>query len=253
MSHCRDEDHHHGHGHDHGGHGHSHGSSTDHEKVEASGDSLYGAICLDQVESMNASDGENMGRNVIRPYDERELGQGLSRERVAELEMRLGKKISLISDEGPELILKIPFDGDVKVSHVCIIGGVEGNATVKLFKNKQVTWDNVKDEKFADMELDYQQDNVAGKDIPLAGFNNVQWLTLYFGATTIGPDGLLRYITDDDDEDETLPTTFLTYVGFKGRKKGEIIKRVEATYEARAQMKDHQSTRADRAVRDQGF
>ena len=43
------------------------------------------------------------------------------------------------ADMGNELVVKIPFNSEVKVKAICVAGGTEGNAPskMKLYKNEE--------------------------------------------------------------------------------------------------------------------
>jgi hypothetical protein len=91
--------------------------------LDANADDLYFEIDMTQVECFNQR--QDRIKTVIRPYDNRAKHV---------TDNRLGTE----SDYGPELVINIPFKGEVRIKSICIAGASDGLAPkrVKLYKNE---------------------------------------------------------------------------------------------------------------------
>ncbi|GBG27895.1 PITH domain-containing protein 1 [Hondaea fermentalgiana] len=214
---CRDEaeehDHHghegHGHSHGGGGHGHSHGTPDDPE-----GNSLLKFIDTGRITCLNEQV-EGSGKTVFKTM----------------MEKADDSRFVLSEEDDAELIFHIPFTVAVKLKSFCIIGGPNGEAPMhaKLFVNR----DDVDFEMAHDLapvqEFELAEDFAGAIDYPVKAskFSNITSLTIFI------------------PENHGADSTRITFIGLKGE--GTTARRgvVECTYEARAQLKDHESTRAD--------
>ena len=82
---------------------------------------------------------DGSGRKVFKSYDD-----------------RMEKETFVNSDCDPELLFNIPFNGNVKIFSIIIIGGEDGDqpTKVKIFKNSPgMTFDDAQSKK-ADQEID---------------------------------------------------------------------------------------------------
>merc|ERR1712130_611911 len=138
------------------GHGHSHscGGGCDHdENFEIATDFLLhtkitptGFECLGEEE-------DGTGIKVFKHYEERTQVEDF-----------------VISDCDPELLFNIPFDGNVKLKSMIVIGeeGEFQPVKVKMFKNKvSMTFDDVT--KDADQEISLAPDPRGEVQYPLKG------------------------------------------------------------------------------------
>lgn len=100
-------------------------------------DSLYKHIFIDRVRCLNESVAES-GKTVIKPWDQR-----FDRTKYVE------------SDSDQQLIVHIPFTGEVKLKSVCILGGPGESAPAQasLFINRDsLDFTSIEDTK-ADQEF----------------------------------------------------------------------------------------------------
>lgn len=131
----------------------------------------------------------------------------------------------LQSGYGKDLVVFIPFDGEIKIKSIIIIGGDEGTAPskMKLFRNVEVVDINILEEKKPLQVIDMNE-NVTGELeylLNVSKFNNTSNLVLGF------------------DENFGAASTVIKFIGFKGEKLREKIKVVETAYEIRANLADH--------------
>lgn len=170
--------------------GHSHhdcGGGCSHG-VESTSDlgiqySLYSKIDLDKVQCLNeATDGS--GKLVFKPWDQRK-----------------NFDVYLESDCDPELLINIPFTGNVKLKGLIVLGGTDDShpSRVHLFKNRpSMNFDDVSVEADQEIELQRDPDGVIEYPTKIVKFTNVHHLTLYFP----------RNFGDDN--------TRIYYIGLKG-------------------------------------
>ncbi len=91
--------------------------------------SLFRKINLDEVECLNEAE-ENSGRTVFKPW-----------------EQRMDKEKFVESDADEELLLNIPFSGNVKLKGLIVVGAEDGRhpAKMRLFKNRpHMTFDEAR-------------------------------------------------------------------------------------------------------------
>ncbi|KAI1418089.1 DUF1000-domain-containing protein [Hypoxylon sp. FL1857] len=180
MSHCHDE--HEGHGHDHD---HEHDHSDD--ITPALQHSLYQHIKFDEINTMNEATQDS--------------GKAIVKKTWAE---RLQTEPELESDADEQILMTIPFTGQVKLHSILVRSSPSDSAprTLKVFINR----DNIDFETAEELaptqtfELS-QTSEVQELPVKRALFGKVQRLTLFF-EDNFG----------DGDED----VTRLSYLGFKG-------------------------------------
>ncbi|CAG5086924.1 Oidioi.mRNA.OKI2018_I69.PAR.g11405.t1.cds [Oikopleura dioica] len=197
-----------------GGHGHSHscGGGCDHSlQYEFSTDfSLYTKINDSTFECLG-EEVDGSGRKVFKSYED-----------------RMEKETFVNSDCDPELLFNIPFNGNVKIFSIIIIGGEDGEqpTKVKIFKNSPgMTFDDAQS-KTADQEIDLSPDPKGDLQYPLkaAKFSNVFHLSLFFPSSV---------------EDEI---SKVYYIGLRGEfQKADRDQILVANYELNANPADHKN------------
>lgn len=171
---------------------------------------LFPHIDLPQVDCFNEHVHGSI-KNVIRPLEDKlDFARGMT-----------------VSGYGKDLVVYIPFNGEIKVKSVLIIGGDDGTAPskCKLYKNVEAVDINILEEKKPIQVLDLAE-NLNGEIdclVNISKFNNVSNLVLGF------------------DENFGAPRTALRYIGLKGEKLREKVKVVETVYEVRANLADHKN------------
>ncbi|KAJ1912670.1 hypothetical protein H4219_005516 [Mycoemilia scoparia] len=120
--------------HDHSGHGGHHGHDHDHshDNEEVLKDSLFSKVNIDQVRCMNEKVKDSI-KGIFKPWDER---------------MDTTKFVDSDADE--QLIVHIPFTGQVKLKSIIIRGGPDGMSPnqMKVFVNRpDIDFDTVESEK----------------------------------------------------------------------------------------------------------
>ncbi|CAF1120473.1 unnamed protein product [Didymodactylos carnosus] len=170
---------------------------------------LYQKIDLNNLQCLNEQR-NGSGKDVFRCWDER-----LDRSKFVE------------SDDDPELLFKIPFSGNIKLTGICIIGENEGShpSHVKLFKNKPgLTFESARN--LADQELDitYDPNGTLAYPVLVARFSNVNHLSLYFS------------------HNYGAETTKIYYIGLRGEFLGGHRQEIViANYESKPQLSDHKT------------
>lgn len=119
----------------------------------------------------------------------------------------------------------VPFNGEIKVKSICVIGGEDGTAPskMKLYKNVEAVDINIMEDKKPIQVIDMNE-NVTGELeylVNITKFNNVSNIVIGF------------------DENFGAPNTIIKYIGFKGEKLREKVKVIETVYEVRANLADH--------------
>ncbi|RYP31638.1 hypothetical protein DL767_005645 [Monosporascus sp. MG133] len=187
MSHCHDE--HAGHGHGGGGHGH-HDHEHDHSDdiTPAIQHSLYQHINFDAVNTMNEAV-PGSGKAVIKKT-------------WAE---RMQVEPELVSDADEQIIVNVPFTGQVKLHSILLRSSPSPSAprTLKLFVNRDdVDFDTAEElQPTQTLEL-ARTGEVQELPVKRALFGKVQRLTLFF-EDNFGEEG-----------DEVM--TRISYLGFRG-------------------------------------
>jgi len=171
--------------------------------------SLYQKIDMAKLNCLNEMI-EDSGKLVFKPW-----------------ELRLNREKYVESDADEELLINIPFTGNVKLKGL-IVGGDNADshpAHVKLFKNRpNMTFDDA--EAAADQEFNLVRDTNCTLEykVKVVTFSSLHHLSLYF-TSNFGAD-----------------TTKIFYIGLAGEfTKSNRVGVVNAVYEARAIPEDHKT------------
>lgn len=205
MSHCHDE-----HTHSHGGDGHDHEHDHSDDITPALQHSLYEHIDFDKVETLNEATAGS-GRAIVRKS-------------WAE---RLQEEPELESDADEQIIMSVPFTGQVKLHSILLRSSPADCAprTLKVFVNRtDLDFDTASELQPAqEFELS-QTSEVQELPVKRALFGKVQRLSLF-----------LEDNFGDGDED----VTRLSYLGFRGEWMQLGRAPVNITYEAAPNPSDH--------------
>ncbi|OAA67896.1 DUF1000 domain containing protein [Niveomyces insectorum RCEF 264] len=208
-----DHDHGHGHGHGHGGHDHSD------DLTPALQHSLYQHIDFDQVVTLNEARA-GAGRAVVRKT----------------WADRLAPDPELASDVDPQLLMHVPFTGQVQLHAVLLRTSATAAAprTLHVFQNREdLDFGSVEDAVAAGQAAQTfelaQTADVQELAVKRARFGQVRRLTLFF------PDNF----GDDQDDDDNDEPTRVSYVGFRGAWMQLGRAPVNILYEAAANPSDH--------------
>ncbi|KAH6645784.1 DUF1000 domain protein [Truncatella angustata] len=205
MSHCHDE-----HEHSHGGGGHDHEHDHSDDITPALQHSLYQHIDFDAVITMNeASPGS---------------GKAIIKKTWAE---RLQIEPELESDADEQIILNIPFTGQVKLHSILLRSSPSDSAprTLKVFINRSDMDFETASELDPTQQFELSQtSDIQELPVKRALFGKVQRLTLF-----------LEDNFGDGDED----VTRLSYLGFKGEWMQLGRAPVNILYEAAPNPNDH--------------
>lgn len=166
---------------------------------------LYQHIDRDNVVALNAQEGSD-GKVVIRPWDERNQDDEW-----------------VESDADEQLILHIPFTGNIKLRSIVIRAGPAGYTPDKMqvYANQLLDFDEATSvDPTQTFEVPVSRDVVEFAVRP-AKFPSVQSLTLFFPS--------------NHGED----TTRISYVGFKGEFSNFTRDPIITVYEAQANPADH--------------
>ena len=181
---------------------------------DCEGASLFSSIDLPRIRCLNEKENGSC-RRIFKPLAER-------RDHTA------GSLRS--NDDDPDLLIVVPFDNAVRLKSICISGSNSGAAParLKVYANREDIDFASASETAPTQEFDLPEDVDAELWHPVraAKFGNITCLTLLFEGT------------HGADESE------IFYVGFKGVATGYKRQIVEAVYEARPQLSDHE-VRAD--------
>ncbi|KAI0163154.1 PITH domain-containing protein [Pestalotiopsis sp. NC0098] len=205
MSHCHDE-----HTHSHGGDGHDHEHDHSDDITPALQHSLYEHIDFDKVETLNEATAGS--------------GKAIVRKSWAE---RLQEEPELESDADEQIIMSVPFTGQVKLHSILLRSSPADCAprTLKVFVNRtDLDFDTASELQPAqEFELS-QTSEVQELPVKRALFGKVQRLSLF-----------LEDNFGDGDED----VTRLSYLGFRGEWMQLGRAPVNITYEAAPNPSDH--------------
>ncbi|KAI4600608.1 hypothetical protein KJ359_000967 [Pestalotiopsis sp. 9143b] len=205
MSHCHDE-----HTHSHGGDGHDHEHDHSDDITPALQHSLYEHIDFDKVETLNEATAGS-GRAIVRKS-------------WAE---RLQEEPELESDADEQIIMSVPFTGQVKLHSILLRSSPADCAprTLKVFINRtDLDFDTASELQPAqEFELS-QTSEVQELPVKRALFGKVQRLSLF-----------LEDNFGDGDED----VTRLSYLGFRGEWMQLGRAPLNITYEAAPNPSDH--------------
>ncbi|KAI1136578.1 DUF1000-domain-containing protein [Hypoxylon sp. FL0543] len=183
MSHCHDE--HEGHGH---GHGHDHEHDHSDDITPALQHSLYQHIKFDEINTMNeATPGS---------------GKAIVKKTWAE---RLQTEPELESDADEQILMTVPFTGQVKLHAILVRSSPSDSAprTLKVFANRDDLDFETAEELAPTQTFELSQTSEV-QELPVkrALFGKVQRLALFFEDN----------FSDGEEED----VTRLSYLGFKG-------------------------------------
>jgi len=199
-------DHGHDHGHGHGGCGHGAAGKAGEEMGLAY--SLYQRIDMDKLNCLNETE-EDSAKKIFKPW-----------------ENRLERTSVLESDADEELLINIPFTGNVKLKGIIVIGGEEDThpEKVRLFKNRpNMTFDQAEGCPEQEFNLVRDNDGTVEYKTKIVKFSSVDHLTLHFPS---------NYGADN---------TKIYYIGLSGEwTKAERVGVVNCVYESRPMMQDHQ-------------
>ena len=112
--------------HDHHDHGPGRCNCAEELKqYDPHGEDLYDCILRDDIECFNEEDCNSILK-VIRPYSEKDA-------------FRTDESLCVKADMGTEIVVKIPFNSEVKVKAVTVVGGSDGKAPskMKVYKNEE--------------------------------------------------------------------------------------------------------------------
>jgi hypothetical protein len=205
MSHCHNE-------HDYHDHDHSEGAAHDHtdDLTPALQNHIYEQIDFSAINTLNETEPRSGSKIVQKTWTE-----------------RLNPEPELKSDADEQLLMHVPFTGQVRVHSVLIRTSTTSSApqTLKLFINQDNLDFGTATDLAPTQKLDLPQSNDV-QEIPVkrALFNTVRSLDLFFEDNW-----------SQGEEDETR----VSYLGFKGEWMKLSREPVNFLYEAAANPKDH--------------
>ncbi|KAJ5761933.1 uncharacterized protein N7511_005315 [Penicillium nucicola] len=207
-----------GHHHDHGdGHGHCHSEDHDHSNdiTPAIQSLLYSQIDFDKITTLNES--------VPK------AGAAITQKTWAE---RLNDKPELESDADEQLLMNIPFNGQVKVHSLLIYTAptISAPKTIKLFKNRDDLDFSMASELSPTQTIEVPQP-IPGADVFELPLNRAHW-----NATTS-----ITLFFEDNWSDGEEDVTQVGYIGFKGQFLKLAREPISFLYEAAANPQDHVS------------
>ncbi|KAF2965432.1 hypothetical protein GQX73_g8129 [Xylaria multiplex] len=219
MSHC-----HHEHaGHD--GHGHHNHDEHDHSDdiTPALQHNLYQHIRFDDVITMNESERDSGKAIVKKTYQE-----------------RLQVEPELVSDTDEQMLMTVPFTGQVKLHSILLRSSPSTSAprTLRVFINQDnLDFDNADHIKHTqEFELS-QTSEIQELPVKRVLFSNVRQLTLFF------VDNFATHLresdSDNDADSDSADVTRLSYLGFKGEWMQLGRAPAQILYEAAANPSDH--------------
>ncbi|CAK7202906.1 hypothetical protein SEUCBS139899_005633 [Sporothrix eucalyptigena] len=207
--HCHDEHAGHGHGHDHG-HDHNHDHSDD--ITPALQFSLYQHVDFEKIVTLNEEQ-SGSGRAIVKKT----------------WDQRLSAEPELSSDVDEQLLMNVPFTGQVKLHAILLRTSASLSAprTLHVFQNRDdIDFGSAEEEaEHATQTFELAQtSDIQEFAVKRAIFGQVRRLTLFF------PDNF-----GDGDED----VTRLSYLGFRGEWMQLGRAPVNILYEAAANPADH--------------
>ncbi|KAK3314957.1 PITH domain-containing protein [Apodospora peruviana] len=210
SGHCHDEHHDH-HGHGHGGHG-GHGGEHDHSDdiTPALQFSLYKYINFDEINTFN----------------EKQYGSGKAICKKT-WDQRLSAEPELESDADEQLLINIPFTGQVKLHSILLRTSDSDSApqTLKVIINREdIDFSSAEDITGTQVFELSRTSEIQELPVKRVRFNAVRRIALFF------PDNF-----GQGDED----VTRITYIGFKGEWMQLGRAPANILYEAAANPSDH--------------
>ncbi|ODO00647.1 hypothetical protein L198_02969 [Cryptococcus wingfieldii CBS 7118] len=197
----------HDHDHNHGDHaGHDHDVPLESSPL----DSLYQQIDLPNVVALNAEDGREAGKKVIKSWD-----------------MKEDDTIWLESEVDDELIINIPFNASISLRSITLKAGPAGHTPreMHLFRDNLAL--DFSDASSTNPAQTFDVvPNRAGVEyqVKAAKFNGLTSLTVFFPGNT----------AEDDEE-----TTKIFYIGLRGSHKPLPNRPGAIVYESNANPADH--------------
>ncbi|GAA6012938.1 hypothetical protein JCM10207_008386 [Rhodosporidiobolus poonsookiae] len=181
------------------------GDDDAHQLLEGTLNFLFQHVDRDKVVALNAEEGKE-GKVVIRPWDER----------AQEDEW-------LESDADEQLILQIPFTGNIKLRSILVKAGPAGYTPDKMqvFANRQLDFDEATSTDVTQSFDVAETREVVEYTVRPAKFPSVQSLTLFFPS--------------NHGED----TMRISFIGFKGEYSALTRDPIITVYEAQANPADH--------------
>ncbi|KAK3943511.1 PITH domain-containing protein [Diplogelasinospora grovesii] len=214
---CHDE-----HTHSHGGDGHDHDHSDD--ITPALQDSLYRHIEFDKITALNEA-----------TYGS---GKAICKKTWQE---RMNPEPELVSDCDEQLIVNIPFTGQVKLHSILLRSSDSPSApkTLKVIINREDVDFSVAEEASGTQTFELSRTSEI-QELPVkrARFNAVRRLALFF-PDNFGSSGDRNSDESDSGNDGDEEVTRLSYLGFKGEWSQLGRAPVSILYEAAANPADH--------------
>ncbi|KAG4078342.1 hypothetical protein HA402_013052 [Bradysia odoriphaga] len=203
-------------------HSHDHGPGCSHEATDVDNAlemgiqySLYAKIDMINLECLN-EETEGSGKLVFKPY-----------------ENRLDFTKFVRSDADEELLLNIPFTGNIKLKAMIIIGANDDSHPnrVRLYKNRpKMCFDDCQSTPDQEFELHRDIDGTFEYPIKTVQFSSVHHLSLHF-PSNFGSD-----------------TSCIYYIGLRGEFSPHHHHGVTiCTYESRPNVSDHKQDLFDSA------
>lgn len=225
--HCHDE-HAGGGGHEHHGHGHGHGHDHEHDHSDdvtpALQFSLYQHIDFSQIVTLNEAQ-PGAGRAIVqKTWDQ-----------------RLDPEPELVSDVDEQLLMNVPFTGQVKLHAILLRTSASAVAprTLHVFQNRDILDFSAAEEAAAarwpnaqTLEL-AQTSEIQEFPVKRAVFGQVRRLTLFF------EDNFASSGAAEPEDGEDAEATRISYLGFRGEWMQLGRAPVNILYEAAANPADH--------------
>lgn len=203
---------------DHNHHDHDNGHDHDDSPERGAEFSLYKYIDEARLRGLNISNGCSKLSDIFKPWPDR-----MDRSKYVE------------SDADEEMIIFIPFSGQVRLKSIAVRGGPDANGPSKMkvwINREDVDFDSVGGmEPLQEWDCMVDSDEVVEYQTRLAKFGSVRSLTIYFPENFSGAE-----------------QTRIDYLGLKGEfeelKKDPVV----TIYELNANPADHPKTLADETI-----
>jgi len=194
------------HNHSHCGDSHEHEHEHDSHDEDAPADNLFSRIDHPNVRALNCA--SNVPAKILKPWHQRR-----------------DEAIFIESDVDDQLILRVPFTGNVKLRAVLLKTGPgdQTPAKVALFANDDsLDFDDAGSKPPTQEFVVAESRDVGEYAVKPAKFPNVSSVTLYFPSS------------------QGAETVRLYYVGFLGTWSERIMEPVITVYESQANLADHE-------------
>ncbi|KAG9290929.1 hypothetical protein G9A89_011079 [Geosiphon pyriformis] len=248
MSHCREE--HDAHSHDHEG-SNDHNHDHDHEGPERGfEESLYSQIDRDSVRCLNESE-IGSGKNVIKPWNEREdttkvWVKFFPESFIKDYLLNMVHFQFLESDVDEQLLLFIPFTGNVKLKSIWIKAGPGSSCPAKL--NVSIATNTTDFIDFSYINQDNLDFDAVETYLPTQTWELLETREIVEYTTRISKMSNVQNLTLFFPENYGDDITRIYFVGLKGEwtqiKKDPII----TLYEATPNLGDHKTQTADQRI-----